>query len=79
MSKKNRDRRNIAPPAPPPGPVSYSTDLEPRPKLLLVLSILFALWVGLLLTLYFTTIYPTRHQRTLPSSVDNGPDLSVGK
>ena len=73
MSKKNRDRRNTALPAPPPGPVSYSTDLKPRPRLLLVLSILFAIWVALLLTMYFTTIYPIRHQRTLPSSVDNPP------
>jgi len=73
MSKKNRDRRNTPPPAPPAGPVGYSTDLKPRPRLLLVLSILFALWVALLLTMYFTTVYPIRHQRTLPSSVDNPP------
>ena len=61
MSKKKR---------PDPNPLSYQrTDppqphivaLKPRPKLLLILSIVFALWVGLLLVLYFTTIYPGRH------------------
>jgi len=75
MSKKNRDRRSApAPaPAPNPGPVGYTTALKPHPKLLLTLTIIFVLWVGTLLTLYFTTIYPFRHQRTLPSSVDNPP------
>jgi len=73
MSKKNRDRRSAPSPAPPPGPVTYNTTLKPRPKLVVVLSIIFVLWVGTLLTLYFTTIYPYRHQRTLPTSVDNPP------
>jgi len=73
MSKKNRDRRLASTPAPPPVPISYTTTLKPRPKLLLILSIVLALWVALLITMYFTTVYPTRHNRTLPSSVDNGP------
>ncbi len=77
MSKKNRDRRianQAASAAPlPPGQVAYTTALKPHPKLLMILSIIFVLWVGTLLTLYFTTVYPYRHQRTLPSSVDNPP------
>jgi len=71
MSKKNRDRRSSPRPAPPPGPISYTTALKPRPKLLVILSVVFVLWVGTLLALYFTTVYPFRHQRILPSSVDN--------
>lgn len=72
MSKKNRDRQSSTPP-PPPGPITYTTALKPRRKMLVLLSIIFALWVGLLLTLYFTTVYPTRHDGTLPSTVDNRP------
>ena len=78
MSKKDRDRKanqQAAPPAPPAppqaGPITYTTAVKPQPKLLLVLSIIFGLWVALLLSMYFTTIYPIRHNRTLPSSVDN--------
>jgi len=77
MSKKNRERKaaqQAAPPAPstpPAGSLSYTTVLKPQPKLLVILWIIFAVWVGLLLTMYFTTIYPIRHNRTLPSSVDN--------
>ncbi len=81
-NKKNRDRRSN-PPAQPPrpiaytplksGPITYTTTLKPRPTLLLILSIIFAIWVATLTTLYFTTVYPYRHQRTLPTSVDNPP------
>ncbi len=35
--------------------------LKPHPKLLLLFSILLVLWIALLLFLYFTTIFPTRH------------------
>jgi hypothetical protein len=37
------------------------TGLKPHPRLLRVLSIVFALWFGLLLVLYFWTVYPVRH------------------
>ena len=43
--------------------------LQPRPKLLLVLSIVFVLWVALLLTMYFTTVYPHRRVETRPSTM----------
>ena len=43
------------------------TPLKPRPKLLLVLSIVFVLWVAFLLTMYFTTVYPHRHIETRPT------------
>ena len=62
MSKKNRDRQSTPLPyAAPPAPVTYTTTLKPQRKALVILSIIFALWVAVLLTLYFTTIYPTRH------------------
>ena len=38
--------------------------LKPRPRLLLVLSIIFALWVAGLLAMYFKTVYPYRHDST---------------
>ena len=71
MSKKNRDRKTAAapPPAPPPGPITYTTSLKPHPRLLIILSIIFALWVALLLVLYFATIYPTTHKSPLPSGI----------
>ncbi len=62
MSKKNRERK--APldyASPPPGPITYTTSLKPQRRALIILSIIFALWVAVLLTLYFTTIYPQRH------------------
>ena len=61
MSKKNRERQVPQPAAPPPRPITYTTALKPQRKALIILSILFALWVAVLLTLYFTTIYPHRH------------------
>ena len=61
MSKKNRERQATPPAAPPPGPITYTTSLKPQRKALIILSIIFALWVALLLTLYFTTVYPSRH------------------
>ncbi|HEV8604853.1 MAG TPA: hypothetical protein VGQ99_05775 [Tepidisphaeraceae bacterium] len=70
---KHKQRPKPALIAPPTDRATYTLTLKPRPKLLLFLSILLAFWIAMLLTMYFTTIYPTRHQRTLPSSVDNPP------
>jgi hypothetical protein len=69
MSKKNREHHHAPPPPAPVGP--HIVALKPQRRLLVIVSVIFALWVGLLLTMYFTTIYPIRHERTLPSSVDN--------
>ena len=35
--------------------------LKPRPKLLILMSVLLAIWVGALLTLYFAMVRPYRH------------------
>lgn len=34
--------------------------LKPRPKLFVALCMMFALWIAVLITLYFTTVYPHR-------------------
>jgi hypothetical protein len=34
--------------------------LQPRPRLLALLSVAFALWIGFLVTLYVKTVYPRR-------------------
>lgn len=36
-------------------------DLQPRPKLLVALLVFFFIWIGLLLWMYFATVYPMRH------------------
>ena len=57
MSKKNRQQNQQRPIVTSVEPSSYVVALKPRRGLLVVLSIIFALWVGLLLFLYFTTVY----------------------
>ena len=42
---------------PPPQPLR---PLKPRPVLLAVMAVIFALWMGFLVTLYFKTIHPRR-------------------
>jgi hypothetical protein len=42
--------------------------LQPRPRMLVVLSIVFVLWVAFLLTMYFTTVYPHRQIEARPSA-----------
>ena len=48
----------------PPTPEPAGAPLKPRPKLFLGLLLLFAIWLGILLTLYFKTVYPLRHHST---------------
>jgi hypothetical protein len=38
--------------------------LKPRLLLLIVFSVLFAVWVGALLVIYFATVYPKHHRTT---------------
>ncbi|MGD0139052.1 MAG: hypothetical protein ABSD28_09260 [Tepidisphaeraceae bacterium] len=35
--------------------------LVPRPVLFRVLCVIFAIWIGALLVMYFCTVYPLRH------------------
>ena len=52
--KNQREQEPAAPALPPAQP------LKPRPVLLLVTSVVFALWMAFLIVLYFTTIHPHR-------------------
>ncbi len=36
--------------------------LKPRPRLLLITSIIMALWIAALIVMYFTTVFPARHR-----------------
>ncbi len=53
--------------APPPSAkatqpaASPAAPLKPRRTLFITLGAAFILWVGYLLTMYFTTVYPYRH------------------
>ena len=44
----------------PPG-VTFKPPLKPRRGLFVALLGVFAVWVGVLLTMYFVTVYPNRH------------------
>ena len=46
----------------PPGGEPACEPFKPLPKLFTALLIGFALWLGVLLTLYFRTVVPMRHQ-----------------
>ena len=41
--------------------LSKPPQLKPHPGLFLVLCVVFAVWMVLLLVLYFWTVYPRRH------------------
>jgi hypothetical protein len=42
-------------------PAAVPPPIVPRPKLLILLCVIFAAWIGALLAMYFTTVYPERH------------------
>jgi hypothetical protein len=48
-------------------PIEFAPPLRPRPRLLIVLSVILALWVAFLLVLYFRTVYPYRNDPGLTS------------
>jgi hypothetical protein len=50
------------PPVPTPRP------LKPQPRLLAILSVIFALWVAWLVYMYFAKVYPQRHGHAATSS-----------
>ena len=51
-----------------PTPVTSRPPFKPRPLLFYGLLTGFALWVGVLLGLYFFTVYPTRHTHAKPAA-----------
>ena len=62
-----------APPAKKEPEAPPATPLRPRPKLFIALLVLFAIWLGILLTLYFKTVYPLRY----PSTAATRPGASA--
>ena len=63
--RQSRDRAGVSEGA--ADEVEFLPPLKPRPKLLMILSAVFALWLALLLVLRFTTV--TRHgQEQQPQS-----------
>ncbi len=76
MSKRGgRRRRHTAvaaavPAKSEPSSVSHAplsvNPLRARKKLFVALCGVFAIWVALLLTMYFVTVYPQRHHATSP-------------
>jgi hypothetical protein len=62
MSKRAKKKEEIAPQQNPGEPTC--APLKPHPKLFAVLTILFVVWLGVLFTLYFKTVYPLRHSTT---------------
>ena len=54
------------------------TPLKPLPTLFKVLLVGFALWLGALLTLYFQTVYPLRHEASgTPAAAATRPGASA--
>ncbi len=52
---------------------TYDIAMKPQRRLLIVLGGLLAVWVGWLLLLYFTTVYPQRHGGAHPTPPADAP------
>jgi len=58
-----RDPKQSAPPTQTRAEVTCAP-LKPHPRLFAALTIAFVVWLGVLFTLYFKTVYPLRHSTT---------------
>jgi hypothetical protein len=56
----------------PAGP-AFKPPLRPRPGLFYATLGMLGVWVGVLLTLYFVTVYPNRHHHVEPSVEEDKP------
>ena len=75
-SKRKPDQAPAAQPADRPAP-SFKPPLKPRPKLFYGMLGLVGLWVGLLLTLYFVTVFPHRNEAPPHRTVEPNSGASV--
>ena len=66
MSPRKPPQRQAAASAPPPGDGSIS-QIKSRRRLLWIASLVFAIWLAMLLVMYFSTVYPRRHPATSPA------------
>jgi hypothetical protein len=46
----------------------FRPPLKPRPKLFVALLVVLGAWVGVLVTIYFVTVYPNRDRHLKPVS-----------
>ena len=81
---RDRDRRprEAAPAkavAPSQPPVEFLPPLKPRPRLFYALLTGIALWVGVLLGLYFVTVYPNRDHAKSDRPTDAPPEDTVSR
>jgi hypothetical protein len=73
--KKSAKSPAPAAPQPPTAPV-FKPPLKPRPGLFYALLGLVGVWVGVLLTLYFVTVYPARHRHVEPDPASVAPTVA---
>ena len=52
-----------------PAGAPFPPPLKPRRKMFILLLLAFLAWVGLLLGLYFKTVYPMRHPKGEPPAI----------
>ena len=62
MSARPADKRKTAAPRAAASPeLELAPPLRPHKTLFMVLLVIFMVWVGVLVGLYFKTVYPARH------------------
>ena len=73
MSKQQKGKSRPEPAPAPPAAAQCAPLLKPHPRLFAAIMVTFAIWLGVLLTLYFKTVYPERH----PSATATRPGASA--
>ena len=63
-----RGNASAVKPAPAPPNFVGGNTIRSRRLLLLLASAIFALWVAMMLAMYFSTVYPHRYPATSPTS-----------
>jgi hypothetical protein len=49
--------------------VKGKADMNRRPRLFAVLCVVYVIWMGVLILLYVTTVYPRRHPSAQPTTI----------
>jgi hypothetical protein len=71
---KHKEQPKSSAPADPPK--ESPAPLRPRPKLFLTLFVIFLVWLGVLLAMYFKTVYPHRSQTSTGAEAGARPGAS---
>jgi hypothetical protein len=72
-SRQSRQRNTPAAEKPAPNKNLFRPPLKRRPGLFYALLAAFGVWIGVLLALYFVTVYPRRHERSAPEREEPKP------